>query len=194
CDNPYPYIVGSLTEGMLNKLANHYLEQLAKLTESKPCIITDKMPENFLHLGIIQLLFPDARIVHCTRNPIDTCISCYFQEFSGTHSYAYNMSDLGTYYALYQKLMAHWNDALSLPIITVNYEAMIQETAQTCHQLFDFLGLKWEEECLSFHKLDRPVATASSMQVKQPIYSHSINRRDNYRAHLQPLIETLGEI
>ena len=188
---PYPHCVQSLTHKILSVLSKRYMKYIMSLYTGHPRIVTDKMPENFLHLGLIELLFPQSKIVHCIRDPLDTCLSCYFQEFSGTHHYAYDLTSLGAYFYQYRKIMAHWDQVLTLPILEVRYEDMVFNTESTCRAIFDFLGLGWEDQCLLFHQSRRVVNTASKKQVKQPIYTGSIGRWKHYEAHLGPLIAAL---
>lgn len=184
---PYPAGISSLTGAQITEFRNAYLRKIAHLYSGSPRLITDKMPENFLHLGLIELLFPDALIIHCVRNPLDTCLSCYFQEFSGTHNYAYDLNNIGAYYHLYRKLMQHWKQVLTLPVFTVCYEDMVNDTEGTCRRLFESLELDWENQCLDFHASSRLVVTASQHQVKEPLYNTSINRWKHYQAYLDPL-------
>lgn len=190
--NPYPYCIRDISKQSLCKYSNEYLECIGRFDISNFRIISDKMPENFLHLGFIELLFPGSRIIHCVRDPLDTCLSCYFQEFSGSHHYAYDLTNLGAYYAMYRKLMAHWMQVLSLPVHEVRYEDMVSETETTCRNLFDFLDLDWDKGCLQFYKSGRFVNTASQQQVTQPIYTKSVGRWKHYRKHLGTLIAALN--
>lgn len=153
--------------------------------------ITDKMPENYLHLGVIAMLFPMARMIHCIRDPFDTCLSCYFQDFTGDHPYAYDLGDLGFYYRQYQRLMAHWRKVLDLPIIDVHYEDLVQDPRAIGQAMVEFCGLEWDDSCLDFHKSTRRAATASFQQVRQPIYDKSIGRWQHYAKFLNPLKQAL---
>ncbi len=171
--------------------AQRYLELLATRYPAAQRV-TDKYPQNFLHLGFIALLFPKARIIHCTRDPLDTCLSCYFQRFVGEQSYAYDLADLGTYYRQYQRLMDHWRTVLDMPIFEVCYEDLVGDPARLGRQMVEFCGLPWDERCLEFHKSERAVATASYQQVRRPIYSSSIGRWQHYAEYLDPLKQALG--
>jgi len=188
---PYPLCLNELTEGILCEFNKRYMDYIGKLYAGSPQVVTDKMPENYLHLGLIELLFPQAKVIHCVRDPMDTCFSCYTQEFSGTHHYAYDLTNLGAYYYQYQRIMAHWSQVLMLPILEVRYEDMVTDTESTCHEIFDFLGLDWEEQCLLFYESGRFVKTVSQKQVKQPIYTESIGRWKHYQAYLGPLESAL---
>jgi len=189
---PYPMCMKTITRERLTEYRAHYLSRVRQLVDIRASLVSDKMPENFLHLGLIELLFPDAKILHCVRDQLDTCLSCYFQEFSGTHEYAYDLASLGARYTQYQKLMAQWRRRLRIPIHDVSYEALVTNTRVTCLAMFDYLGLSWEEQCLQFHKSARLATTASQQQVKQPIYDRSIGRWKHYDRHIGDLRRALG--
>ncbi len=172
-----------ITEGYMHILRTHCDTALR---------ITDKLPSNFLHLGLIALLFPKARIIHCARKPLDTCLSIYTQYFSTGISYAYALSDIGKYYRQYERLMAHWRETLNSPMLDVGYEELVIDQERTSHKIIEFLALEWDERCLSFYETDRPVFTASNWQVRRPMYARSIGRWKNYDTFLGPLKEQLG--
>ena len=136
-------------------------------------------------------MFPEARVIHCTRDPLDTCLSCYFQNFYGGHRYSFDMKTLGGHYRLYQRLMAHWRKVSGLNILDVSYESLVADQETISRSLVAFLGLEWDPACLDFHRSDRPALTASYEQVRQPIYSRSVRRAEKYAAHLEPLIAAL---
>jgi hypothetical protein len=154
--------------------------------------VTDKLPNNFLHLGFIELLFPNARIIHCKRDPLDTCLSCYFQDFSGYLSFSYNLKHLGLYYLQYQRLMSHWKRVLNTPILEIQYEDMVINTEKSVRSILEYCGLPWEEGCLNFHESTRVVKTASYDQVRRPIYNGSIGRWKHYNSNIVVLKKTLG--
>jgi len=189
----YPTCLSSLSREALDSLSDPYLKQLRELSPAA-LRVTDKMPQNFLHLGLIALLFPKARIIHCTRDPRDTCLSIFFQNFSASHSYAADLQHLGTYYHQYQRLMDHWKTILDLPLLEIRYENMVKNQEAVSRELVAFAGLEWDERCLRFHETGRYTTTASYDQVRQPIYSHSIGRWRNYERHLEPLLDALGDI
>lgn len=155
--------------------------------------ITDKMPGNFLHIGFIYLLFPSASVVHCHRNPIDNCLSCYERLFSRGVGFSYSMQDVATYYHLYRKVMAHWRKVLPKDFIhDVEYEQMVDDNENQVRRLLAFCGLDFEEACLNFHEVKRAVTTASSLQVRKPLYKTSVARWKKYGDRLKPLIDALG--
>jgi tetratricopeptide (TPR) repeat protein len=176
---------------LLNEAAERYLEQLRR-TAGDAKRVTDKMPYNFLHLGLIALLFPRARVIHCVRDPIDTCLSCYFQNFARGNFSSFDLRHAGLYHRQYERLMAHWGEVLDLPILEVHYEEHIAEPERVCREMLDFLGLDWDPACLRFHDSGRFTKTASRDQVREPIYTSSAGRWRNYERHIGPLIEALG--
>lgn len=190
---PYPQCLEEANQAQMSALARTFLEQLQALAP-EAARITDKMPANFLHLGFIARLFPRCRIIHCTRDPVDTCLSVYFQHFSGSHPYATELGDVGHYYREYRRLMAHWEQTLEVPIMTVNYEELVADQERISRALVDFCGLPWDASCLQFHKTARRVATASYDQVRAPIYSRSVQRWRHYEGHLEPLLRELGDL
>ncbi len=153
--------------------------------------VTDKMPFNFMHLGLIALLFPKARVVHCRRDPMDNCLSCYFQYFTSVIPFTRDLRALGRYHADYRRLMDHWQKVLPLPILDVPYEEMVADQEGLSRRLLQFCGLEWDDACLGFHKTERTVKTASNWQVRQPIYKTSIGRWRAYEKFLGPLREAL---
>ncbi len=171
--------------------SREYLEMLGKRADGA-ARVTDKMPYNFEHLGLISLLFPGARVIHCSRDPLDTCLSCYFYNFARGHLHSFDLAHLGSYYRQYRRLMGHWRDVLDLPILEVSYEAHVDEPERVCREILDFLGLEWDPACLKFHEAKRYVKTASRDQVRRPIYRSSVERWRHYEAHLQPLKDALA--
>lgn len=153
--------------------------------------LTDKMPANFKNIGLIHLMFPDAKIIHCTRHPVATCFSCYSSLFNASQGFAYDLEDLGLYYLAYRELMDHWQNLLPGKIHEVNYEKLVTDQEQETRSLLDFCQLEWQQSCLSFHENKRAVLTASHAQVSQPIYSSSLHRWKRYEDGLQPLIQLL---
>lgn len=188
----YPEFAGLLDAISTCKLGEQYVKAL-KAMDSKALRITDKMPGNFANLGFIALLLPRARIIHCHRDPLDVCLSCYFQHFTKVMPFSRELSDLGLYYRDYERLMAHWQAALPMQILDVKYEDMIADHEGMSRKIVEFAGLDWDEACLSFHETERAVKTASSWQVRQPIYSSSVARWRNFESHLGPLREALGD-
>ena len=186
------YFVGvaDVTREKLATLAADYLGILMAHS-AHAARVTDKMPHNFLHLGLIQMLFPKARVIHIRRDPLDTCLSCYFQEFSASHSYAYDLTQLGAYYRQYERLMAHWEQVLDLPMLHIRYEDLVDDQEGVSRRMVEFCGLEWDNRVLRFHETRRNVATPSFDQVRQPMYRKSVQRWKNYEVHLDPLMQAL---
>jgi tetratricopeptide (TPR) repeat protein len=175
-----------LDSDALNTNAARYLKHIESLS-SRAKIITDKMPHNFFHLGIIQLLFPSARIIHITRDPLDNGLSIYLQNFSHGHTYSNDLFNIGTHYYHYLRLMEHWRKVLSLPILEISYEQLVNNQKELTQKLLDFCNLEWCDDCLEFYKQKRNVYTSSYHQVRQPMYKHSIGRWRNYENHISAL-------
>jgi len=187
----YPYGLTSMSAASLEKLAGAYLEQLQKI-DTGGRKVTDKLPFNFMHLGIVALMFPNAKVVHCRRSPMDNCMSCYFTSFAEEVQFANDLETLGRYYADYHRLMLHWRDVLPLNVHTLQYEDLVANTEATMRELLSYCGLEWEPACLKFYDTARGIRTPSRWQVRQPIYRNSVARWRNYEAHLAPLERALG--
>jgi tetratricopeptide (TPR) repeat protein len=181
----------NLDSAALNAAASRHLDRLHGLGGNAQRI-TDKMPYNFLNLGSIALLFPRARIIHCRRDPIDTCLSCYFQNFATGNFFSFDLAHAGHYYRQYERLVAHWKTVLDRPMLEVRYEEHVGEPEKVCRGILDFLGLEWDPACLRFHESRRFTKTASRDQVRKPIYTSSSGRWQNYERHLGPLKEALS--
>ncbi|MBT3398881.1 MAG: tetratricopeptide repeat protein [Rhodospirillaceae bacterium] len=188
---PYPACVTGLTENSTNHIAERFLGILRR-SDPHAARITDKMPGNFHHVGLIATLFPNAKIIHCQRDPRDTCLSIFFGDFVGNHTYSYNLTNLGRYHRQYQRLMAHWHEVLPGRILDVKYEDLVERQEDRSREMVAFCGLDWEARCLDFHKTSRNVRTRSNAQVRQPIYRSSIARWRPYAAHLEPLLAALA--
>jgi hypothetical protein len=180
-----------LSRELLNQHAGQYLDRLRELDDSAAHVI-DKMPQNFMHLGYIALLFPGARIIHCSRNPLDTCLSCYFQNFGAVHGYSFDLEATGHCYAGYRKLMDHWQHVLDIPVHEVRYETLVADTENEINRLLRFCGLDPEPACLCFYENRRSVRTASYDQVHKPIYNRSVARWRHYEKYLGKLADILG--
>lgn len=171
---------------IIQQAASYYFESLNTIVDNES-FITDKMPNNYLHPALINKLFPNARIIHCTRNPFDTCLSIYFQEFSGHYDFAYNLENLANHFREYQRLMDYYINEMEIPILEVNYENMVTNTEQVTRKMLDYCGIEWDERCLQYYKNDRIVNTASYSQVREPIYTRSVGRWKNYENHIDSL-------
>lgn len=191
-EQPYPYCISDFDTITMDKLATGYLEKLKSFSPTTR-FITDKMPHNFINIGLISMLFPGARIIHCTRDPKDTCLSIYFQSFGWLHPYSSSLERLGFYYQQYTRLMNYWQNEFGIKVHTVNYEEMVSDQEGTTRKLLEFCDLPWDEACIDFHKSKRVVATASYDQVRQKIYKKSSERWKNYEEHITPLIDALNK-
>lgn len=190
-NNPVP--LASLSAESLDQLATEYLEALGD--KSRPGrYFTDKLPLNFMNLGLISMIFPGAKIIHVCRNPVDTCLSCYFQDFSGDHPYAFNLRSAGHFFRQYCRVMSHWKKVLPLQIFELHYEELVADPRSNIRDLLAFCSLEYEESCLNFQENKRVVSTASANQVVKPLYQSSIDRQRHYKKHLQPLLLALGDI
>lgn len=154
--------------------------------------VTDKMPDNFKYIGLIKLILPKAKVVHCRRDPVDTCLSIFKANFGSLHKYAHDLEELGRYYNLYRDLMRHWESVLPGYIYSVQYEDMVSDQEAQTRALLSHLGLPWDDACLEFHKTRRTVSTASVTQVRRPIYKDSVRLWKRYGDHLAPLLKVLG--
>ncbi|ALG67545.1 tetratricopeptide repeat-containing sulfotransferase family protein [Beggiatoa leptomitoformis] len=189
-NTPFPACVSALTADVLRPLADKLLQQLqAYKPDARK--VTDKLPANFLYLGLIARLFPNAIIIHCQREPLDTCLSIYFQRFSQNHPYAYNLNNIAHYYRDYQRLMAHWQTVLPVKIHTVCYEELLVNQEDISRQLIAACGIEWDERCLHYHQTARTVRTASHWQVRQPVYKSSMARWKHYEAYLTDIKKIL---
>ena len=156
--------------------------------------VTDKMPHNFVTLGLIHAAFPNARILHVRRHPVDNCLSIFFQNFNCGHSYSFDMEELVAHYREYQRLMAHWARVLPADrFFEFDYEALVADQEGMSRKLIDFCGLDWNEACLRYYDDGRAVKTPSIHQVRQKIYSSSVERWRNYEPYIGPLMKLLPD-
>ncbi len=178
----------------LRRIAQSYLGRLPALPDGKVRII-DKMPANFLNIGLIRLILPNARIIHAVRNPIDTCVSCYSRLFASGQLFSYDLAELGRYYRRYVELMDYWRSVLPPgAMLDVSYEDIVDDLEGQARRLIDYCGLPWDDRCLTFHKNSRPVNTASAVQVRQPLFRTSLQRWRRYASGLGPLLNELAGI
>lgn len=176
------------SESLCRKLAADYLGVLAKHSKDAMRVV-DKAPGNCEYLGLIHCVFPNARVIYLQRDPIDTCLSCYFQQFSPRMNFAIDLGDLAHYYRGHERLMAHWRQALPAgSLLEVPYAELVADQEGWTRKMLDFVGLPWDEQCLNFHKTERAVTTASVWQVRQKIYGSSVARWRNYEKFIGPLL------
>jgi Flp pilus assembly protein TadD len=187
----YPELLADLGDADLNRFGADYIRRLrAYAPEARR--ITDKMPGNFMLIGFIALALPNAKIIHCVRNPADTSVSIWRNYFSTHLGYAYDLGEIGHYHRLYQSLMAHWHRVLPGRIHDIEYEALVADQEGETRRLLDHCGLAFDPACLDFHRTERPVHTASAAQVRSPISRSSIGIADRYGDLLAPLHAALA--
>lgn len=184
----YPYSLANLSKSQLSEIGNKYIENCAHLRNGAPYFI-DKMPNNFLHVGLIKTILPQAKIIDARRLPVSSGFSCFKQLFAVGQTFSNDILDIKHYYQNYLELMAFWQQQYHEGILTVHYEDVIENTDKSVKDLLTFIGLPFEESCLSFYKNKRAVATASAEQVRQPINSKGLNAWQPYSKYLMPLIE-----
>lgn len=190
----YPDFVPHLDSNALHRMGQAYLSRLPSLPEGKSHVV-DKLPINFINVGLIRLILPQAKIIHTMRDPIDTCVSCYSRLFSTGQEFSYDLAELGRYYRRYAELMNHWRDVLPAgSMLEVSYEEVVRDLEGQARRLIDYCGVPWDDRCVAFHSNSRPVKTASSAQVRKPIFRTSIERWRRYETHLGPLLQELGDL
>lgn len=183
--------LASMSLDAVNDVARKYLDPLQALNPSA-LRITDKLPANYMYLGLISILFPQARIIHCRRDPMDNCVSCFMTNFASANDFSFDLRWLGHYYRQYERLMAHWKSVLEIPMLDVQYEQVVEDLPGQARRLVEFVGLPWDDACLNFQDNKRHIHTASNKQVRRPIYKTSVARWHHYEKHLAPLMAALG--
>lgn len=188
---PYPEGLAKLDRQTVAQWGRDYAERLRRHAPQAKRI-TDKMPANYLALGLIPLILPNAKIIHVKRNPVDTCVSCFTRLFNRHQDATYDLAELGRHYASYARLMQHWRQVLPPgSFMEVQYEDIVADMEGQARRLIDFVGLEWNDACLEFHKNARNIRTASVTQVRQPIYTSSVERWRHYEKHLGALLQAL---
>ncbi|MCH8686529.1 tetratricopeptide repeat-containing sulfotransferase family protein [Pedomonas mirosovicensis] len=187
----YPDVLADLDARQTRELGKRFLRETQVFRQGAP-FFTDKMPNNFRHIGLIQLILPNAKIIDARRDPLDCCFSCYRQLFAEGQNFSYDLSDIGAYYRGYVDLMAHWDKVLPGKILRVQHEELIADTEAQVRRMLDFLRLEFEPACLDFHRNKRAVRTASSEQVRRPINRDGVGQWRPYKQWLEPLFEALG--
>jgi len=186
-NNGYPNNLMNIDTSSFNDFGQKYIDETRWARSSKPFFI-DKMPNNFVHIGLIKLILPNAKIIDARRNPMDACFSCFKQYFAKGQHFTYDLDDIARYYKDYLRLMDFWNELFPGEIFTINYEDIINNTNKKTRELLNFCNVEFENSCLDFHKSKRPVKTASSEQVRQPMYKTGLDYWKNYRNNLDILI------
>lgn len=189
----YPQRIAQLGREEISALASGYLKSMEALAPADALRITDKLPVNFTHLGVIATLFPKARVIHCRRDPLDSGLSCFIELFRLARDFTTDVESIGKYYLQYERLMAHWRKVLPLPLYEQRYEELIADQEAGSRALVAHCDLPWDDACLNYQGADRTVMTPSRWQVRQPIYSSSVGRWRNYERQLEPLRRLLEE-
>ncbi len=187
----YPQMAEKITPAQMEIVGKNYLSALSNGAGGAKRI-TDKLLTNYFFVGLIHLLYPNARFIHTARDPVDTCLSGFTKLFKDDMPHSYDLGELGRYYRKYQELMKHWEKVLPKGTMkTVVYENVVADTEKEAKALIEFLGLDWNDKCLEFHKSDRPVKTASVAQVRKPIYKTAVKRWKKYGDGLKPLADAI---
>jgi hypothetical protein len=187
----YPERVAAIDSAGLAALGARYLTETASLHPKRP-YFTDKLPNNFLHVGLIAAMLPKAILIDARRHPMDACFSAYKQHFAEGQTFTYDLSDLGRYYRGYLSLMRHWRTVLPGRVHTVQYEAVVRDPETQIRDLLLHCGLSFDERCLRFHETKRSVRTASAEQVRQPLYASGVGYWRHFETELAPLKAALG--
>ena len=187
----YPQGVANASAEKIRAFADEYQTRMLQLFPDAG-LVTDKRPDNFLHLGLIRAMFPAARFVYTQRNPLDNCLSIYFQQLGGALSYSTNLGDIAHYYRQHERLMSHWQACMADNIRTVVYEELVRDPETVVRRLLDFLELEWDERCLDFTGAANLVKTASVWQVREGLHSNAAGRWRNYESRLGGILEQFG--
>ena len=189
----YPEAVEHFSTQAFFELGQRYDRETRRYRSGSPRFI-DKMPNNFALIGLLQLAMPNARFINARRDPRDTCLSCYKQLFARGQSFTYDLMELGDYYLEYQRMMDHWHRVLPGRVLDVRYEDVVADLETQTRRMLEFCGLTWDDACLRFHTTERAVRTASSEQVRRPIYGDAVAFWRNYEGELRPLIDVLAPV
>ena len=187
----YPRILHELDDDYFRRFGEQYIEQTRAYRGTAPRFI-DKMPNNFMHIGLIRLILPNAKVIDARRNPMACCFSCFKQLFGEGQEFTYGLAEVGRYYRSYVRLMDHWDEALPGFVLRVQHEDVVDDLETQVRRILEFCGLPFEENCLHFHRTERNIRTPSSEQVRQPIYRDGLERWRHFENHLAPLKEALG--
>jgi tetratricopeptide (TPR) repeat protein len=189
---PYPKCMTEITDSIAKDISNQHLSKLEQYSSQSKHVV-DKLPHNFLRIGLIKILFPNARIIHCQRDPLDTCVSIFLNRFALPvgNEFTFDLTELAKYYLDYQRLMMHWQSIFSEEIYDMRYEELVHNQENISKELIEYIGLEWDENCLDFYKNERAVKTMSFHQVRQKIYTGSVKRWKRYQKFLSPLIDII---
>lgn len=187
----YPKNLGEINKEYFKRFGQQFINETRDYRENAPLFI-DKMPNNFLHIGLIKLILPNAKIIDARRSPMACCFSGFKQLFAEGQDFSYNLEDIGRYYQAYLKLMSHWNQVLPGFVLTVNHEDVVDDLEKEVRRILDFCDLEFEQSCIEFHKTKRNIKTPSSEQVRQPIYKSATEQWRYFEEYLTPLKKALN--
>lgn len=185
-ESQYPKNLGEINQDYFKRFGQQFIDETQAYREQAPLFI-DKMPNNFLHIGLIRLILPNAKIIDARRSPMACCFSGFKQLFAEGQDFSYNLEDIGRYYQAYLKLMAHWDNVLPGFVLTVNHEDVVDDLEKQVRRMLDFCDLPFEQSCIDFHKTKRNIKTPSSEQVRQPIYKSATEQWQHFEQYLSPL-------
>ncbi len=188
----YPRILAELDEDYFRRFGEQYINDTRVFRQNAPFFI-DKMPNNFLHIGLIKLILPNAKVIDARRHPMSCCFSGFKQLFAEGQEFTYGLKEIGTYYKAYVELMDHWDDVLPGFVLRVQHEDVVADLEGQVRRMLDFCGLEFEQSCVEYHKTERNIRTPSSEQVRQPIFTTALAQWKHYEKHLDPLKKALGE-
>ena len=192
---PYPKCAEYFNGEITNLLVTDYIQHIETMASGKSFIrFTDKYLGNFMNLGLIKILFPNARIIYCRRNPLDVCFSIFSLYIPDSIPFGYNLEKLGKAHTQFSKLMEHWLEVIPESILCIDYEDLVIRQEELTRTMIEFIGLEWNDKCLRFFENESSVRTATATQIRQPMYSSSVGRWINYRNHMEPLISALGDL
>lgn len=192
-DLEYPEVLGALTPDICKELGDEYVS-LAHQFGVNTTYTVDKTPNNFFYLGFILSVLPNAKIIHNFRDPVDTCLSIYQQNFVGGVPFAYDLNQIASYYLLYRQMMEHWQQLFPDKVLDVSYEDVVTNTDEQIRRIIDFCDLPWDDDCLDEKQNQHTIRTASTWQARQPVYKTSVHRWKKYEKHLEPLLEVLAPV
>lgn len=184
--------VAKMSSEEITELGLKYLNGLKQVSDESAKYVCDKLPSNFWTLPLIRAILPQAIIIHSSRDPVDTCLSCYQQNFSNGHNYSFSLEGLGHFYNAYEQVMKLWSEHYAEYIYELSYEDLTANQEQATRNVLEHCGLVWDDQCLDFHKNKRSVVTASTLQVREPVYQRSVAKWRNYEKYLQPLLDLLS--
>jgi hypothetical protein len=188
----YPEAVGGAPAGQFAALGGRYIAETMPLRRGRPRF-TDKLPNNFSHVGLIQAILPNATIIDARRHPMDACFSTFRQHFASGQTFSYDLGDLGRYYRCYLSLMDHWDAVLPGKVLHVQYEELVRDPEANIRRLLEHCRLPFEPACLNQHETSRAVRTPSAEQVRQPIYTQAVGYWRHFEKELEPLRRALGD-